>query len=273
MDRLKGKIAVITGAARGQGRSHAVRLAEDGADVIGIDFEGEMASVPYPMAKAGDLEETERLVAELDRRMFAGRADVRDFAALDEAVRRGVEEIGTPDILVVNAGIFSAAPFTELGPKQWSEMVDTNLTGVYNTVRATLPHMPDGSAIVMTSSTMGLQGFPNGSHYAAAKHGVVGLARSLAIELGPRGIRVNCVHPSTVETPMVINEAVYKLFRPDLEAPTEADLREASQSTHLLPVPFIEPRDVSNAVAFLASDEARMITGASLPVDAGQLTA
>jgi (+)-trans-carveol dehydrogenase len=272
MDRVAGRVALITGAARGQGRSHALRLAEEGADVIALDFAGEVDTTPYPLATAEDLAETARQVEALGRRIVTGSADVRDAAALRAAVDAAVEELGrAPDLLVANAGIFSAAPFSELTAETWQDMIDINLTGVFHTLQAALPHLPDGSSIVLTSSIMGLHGAYGASHYAATKHGVVGLMRSLAAELGGRGIRVNTVHPTSVPTAMVFNDAVFRMFRPDVEDPTQADFAVAAQATHLLPTPLVEARDISNAVLFLCSDEARFITGVALPIDAGYL--
>jgi SDR family mycofactocin-dependent oxidoreductase len=269
VDRVAGKVALITGAARGQGRSHAVRLAEEGADIIALDFAGELASVDYPLPDAADLEETARLVEALGRKVVTAEADIREGAAMRAAVDDCVARLAPPDILVANAGIFTVGLFADLSEETWSEMIATNLTGVFNTVKAVLPHLPDGAAIVLTSSLLGLVGANETSHYAATKHGVMGLMRTLAIELGPRGIRVNSINPGTVPTPMVVNERVFKMYCPDLEAPTEADFKVSSEQNNLLPTPWVEPRDISNAVLFLVSDEARFITGESLLVDAG----
>lgn len=272
MDRVAGKVALITGAARGQGRSHAVRLAEEGADIIALDFVGELETVDYPLPDAADLEETARQVEALGRKIVTAEADIRDGAAMRAAVDDCVARLAPPDILVANAGIFTVGLFADLSEVAWTEMLATNLTGVFNTVKATLPHLPDGAAIVLTSSLLGLVGANETSHYAATKHGVMGLMRTLAIELGPRGIRVNSINPGTVPTPMVVNERVFKMYCPDLDAPTEEDFKVSSEANNLLPTPWVEPRDVSNAVLFLVSDEARFITGESLLVDAGFYT-
>lgn len=271
MGRVENKVAFITGAARGQGRSHAIRLAEEGADVIAVDLCKDVESVGYGMATSADLEETVRSVEALDRRIVAREVDVRDFDALDAAVRAGVAELGRLDIVSANAGIVSYGTAEEMPEQQWQDMIDINLTGVWHTVKAALPHLNDGSSIILTSSTAGLFGMANIVHYTAAKHGVVGIMRSVAHEVGSRMIRVNTVHPTSVNTPMIHNTETYRLFRPDLDNPTVEDFVEPAKGMNLLPIPVVECIDVSNAVLFLASDEARYITGATLPVDAGAL--
>ncbi len=270
--RVAGKVAFVTGAARGQGRSHALRLAEEGADIIAVDICDQIDTVPYGMATPADLEQTVKEVEALDRRIVAAQADVRDFGAVRSAVDAGVAELGRLDIVCGNAGIFSfAAGGADLDESMWSDMIDVNLTGVWHTAKAAVPHLiaAGGGSIVLTSSTAGLKGFPNFAHYVSAKHGVVGLMRTLALELAPHHIRVNTVHPTSVDTDMVQNEATWSLFRPDLATPTREDARATFQSMNALPIPWVEPRDISNAVLFLASDEARYITGVTLPVDAG----
>jgi SDR family mycofactocin-dependent oxidoreductase len=271
MGRVEGKVALVTGAARGQGRSHVVRLAEEGADIIAVDSCESIQSVPYPMATAEDLAETVRIVEGLGRRIFARKADVRDFASLKTAVDEGVSHLGGIDILVANAGIVSYDMVIDMSEEKWQDVIDINLTGVWRTAKVGIPHLVDGASVILTSSTAGLMGLANIGHYAAAKHGVVGLMRVLAHELGPRMIRVNSIHPTGVNTDMIHNDATYRLFRPDLENPTSDDFLEPAQGINLLPVPLIEPIDVSNAVLFLASDEARYITGVTLPVDAGAI--
>ena len=271
--RVEGKVAFISGAARGQGRSHALRLAEEGADIIAVDLCEQIDSVPYAMATPDDLAETVKQVEALDRRIVATQADVRDAAAVKEALDAGVAELGRVDIVLANAGIFS---FSEaaLTEQMWRDMIDVNLTGVWNTTSAAVPHLVDsgrGGAIVLTSSTAGLKGFPNFAHYVAAKHGVVGLMRTLALELAPHRIRVNSVHPTSVDTDMIQNDATYRLFAPDLENPTREQVGERFGEMNALPIPWVESRDISNAVLFLVSDEARYITGVTLPVDAGML--
>jgi SDR family mycofactocin-dependent oxidoreductase len=275
MANLRGKVALVTGAARGQGRSHAVRLAEEGADIIALDVCRPVETVGYRGATPEDLKETAAQVERLDRRIVASQTDVRDLAAVRAAVAEGVQALGRLDIVVANAGIFTSAPVHELSEEQWDTMIEVNLTGVWKTVRATVPlliEQGEGGSIVLISSTGGFQGFPNFGHYVAAKHGVVGLARTMANELGQHNIRVNTVHPTSVLTDMIDNPAMYRLFRPDLENPTRDQFREALLGAmNVLPVPWVDPRDISNAVAWLASDEARYVTGVALPVDAGAL--
>ncbi len=269
--RVAGKVAFITGAARGQGRSHALRLAEEGADVIAVDLCGPVPSIGmYPPATEEDLAETVRQVEALDRRIVATRADVRDRAALEAAVADGVAQLGRLDIVLANAGVFEIQPALDLTDDAWREMIDINLTGVWNTCRAALPHLLEqGGSIVLTSSTAGLKGTPNTIHYTAAKHGVVGIMRTLATEFAAQSIRVNSVHPTGVDTLMIQNPKTWGLFMPDDPNPTREGAEPVFRSTNALPVPWVEPRDISNAVLFLVSDEARYITGVTLPVDAG----
>ena len=272
--RVEGKVAFITGAARGQGRSHAVRLAEEGADIIAVDLCAQVGSVPYPMATPEDLANTVKEVEALDRRIIAARADVRDYAGLKQALDDGVAQLGRLDIVCSNAGISSFGAAAELDETTWQDMIDINLTGMWHACKAAIPHLiagGRGGSIVITSSDAGLKGFPNLAHYVSAKHGVVGLMRTLALELAPHLIRVNSLHPSTVNTDMIQNEATYRLFRPDLQNPGPQDMTEAATAINALPIPWLEPVDISNAVLFLASDEARYITGVPLPVDAGFL--
>jgi (+)-trans-carveol dehydrogenase len=271
--RLEGKVAIVTGAARGQGRSHAVRLAEEGADIVAIDICRQIESVAYPMATPEDLEETVKLVEDLDRRIVAHRADVRDGAALQRISAAAVADFGHIDVVVGNQGIFSkAAPTWELSDAQWQDTVSVNLTGYFELVRAVVPAMIEGGrggSIIFISSLLGTKGAPNMSHYAAAKHGVIGLMQCLTHELAPHMIRVNTINPTMVLTPMIDNEYAYRLFRPDVESPTLADFAVPSSGGNLLPVPWVEAVDISNAVVWLASDEARYVTGVALPVDAG----
>ena len=274
MGRVEGKVAFVTGAARGQGRSHALRLAEEGADIIAVDVCRQLASVPYPMATPEDLAETAKLVEDLDRRIVVREADVRDSAQLADVVAEGIGELGRLDIIVANAGIVSMGPTLELDEDSWQEMIDVNLTGVWKTLKAAVPAMIEagnGGSVIITSSAAGLRGFANIAHYVAAKHGVVGLMKTLAQELAPHMIRVNTVNPTTVNTPMVMNDAFFTLVRPDLEQPGPADVGEAMTGLNILPVPWVEAVDISNAVLWLASDEARFVTGVALPVDAGFL--
>ena len=273
--RVEGKVAFITGAGRGQGRSHAVKLAAEGADIIAIDICHDVEGA-LPMATPDDLTETVKLVEARDRRIIATQADVRDLDGLTAAVHAGVGELGRLDIVVANAGIASlGGPVQEMSQDNWKHTIDINLTGLWNTARAAIPHLVAGGrggAIVLTSSVGGMHAMPNMSHYISAKHGVIGLMRSLAVELGQHHIRVNSVLPTNVNTPMFMNEGTFKMFRPDLENPTAADVEPvAAQFMHVLPHGWIEPEDVSNAVLFLASDESRYITGVPLPVDLGAL--
>jgi SDR family mycofactocin-dependent oxidoreductase len=273
--RVEGKVAFITGAARGQGRSHAVRLAEEGADIIAVDIAEDIESVRrfYPGATEADLAETVKEVEALDRRIVATKADVRDYDALKAALDAGVAQLGRLDIVSANAGIFIFGDQTHLVTEgDWRDVIDINLTGVWHTAKAAIPHLIEqgtGGSIIVTSSAAGLKGTPNVAQYTASKHAVVGLMRTLALELAPHSIRVNSVHPTGVDTIMIQNEATRELFLPDVENPTREQAAEAFMATNALPVPWVEPRDISNAVLFLASDEARYITGVTLPVDAG----
>jgi SDR family mycofactocin-dependent oxidoreductase len=271
--RVAGKVAFITGAARGQGRSHAIRLAQEGADIIAVDICEDVPGIPYPGPTEADLAETAKQVEALDRRIVATKADVRDYPALKAAVDDGVAQLGRLDIVSANAGI-GASPVKawEMDDSTWQTMVDINLTGVWHAAKAAIPHLIEGGnggSIILTSSAAGLKAYENIAHYVSAKHGVVGLMRTLALELAPYMIRVNSIHPTQVDTDMIQNEATYRLFRPDLEHPTREDFAPASQSVNALPIPWVEPVDISNAVLFLASDEGRYITGVTLPVDAG----
>jgi SDR family mycofactocin-dependent oxidoreductase len=266
---LAGKVALITGAARGQGRAHAVRLGSEGADIIAVDICAPIASVPYPLATADDLAATVKLVEDTGARIVAKEADVRDRASLSEAVQAGVEELGRLDIVVANAGI---APM-QSGDDGWRDVIDVNLTGVYNTIKAAIPAMikqGDGGSIVLISSAAGLAGV--GSHdagsvgYAAAKHGVVGLMRIYANLLAKQSIRVNSIHPTGVETPMIDND-----FTRGWLAQMAAASDTPGSMGNALPVEVLQPEDIANAVAWLVSDQARYITGITLPVDAGFL--
>lgn len=271
--RVEGKVAFISGAARGQGRSHAVRLAEEGADIIAFDVAGPVAHQGTPVATPEDLAETVRLVEALDRRIIAGQADVRDHDVVTEFLNDGVAQLGRLDIVVANAGIQGEPGLVvDTSTEAWQAVLDTNLTGVYNTVRAAIPPLVaggSGGSITIISSSIALKLVPNLAPYGAAKSGLIGLMKTLALELAAHSIRVNSIHPTTVRTPMLINDVNFHLFRPDLENPTQADAEVAYRSLNALPIPFVEAVDVSNALLFLASDEARYITGITLPVDAG----
>ena len=260
-------VAFITGAARGQGRSHAIRLAEEGADIIAIDICRDYATVDYPLATEADLAETVKAVEALDRRIVARQADVRDESGLRAAFEAGVAELGPVDIVLANAGI---APMSlgEDPPEAWQDVIDVNLTGVFNTVEIAIPSMIErgaGGAIVLTSSTAGINGIGGsgrgGLGYTASKHGVVGLMRSYANYLAPHRIRVNSVHPTGVNTPMVVNDVMQQWLASD---PSVTDAM-----ANALPVDMVEPVDISNAILWLVSDDARYVTGVTLPVDAG----
>lgn len=275
MGRVEGKVAFITGAARGQGRSHAIRLAQEGADIIAIDICKQVDSVEYAMSTPEDLAETVKEVEALDRRIVATEADVRDYTALKAALDDGVAQLGRLDIVSANAGIAgSMGRADELSETAWQDVIDINLTGVWHTAKAAIPHLKAGGrggSIVLTSSSAGLMAMENLAHYVSAKHGVVGLMRTLALELAPHSIRVNSLHPTTVGTDMILNDMTYRLFRPDLDKPTVDDAAEAFMSLNALPVKWVESVDISNALLFLASDEGRYITGVALPIDAGSL--
>ena len=264
MGRVEGKVAFITGAARGQGRSHAVRLAEEGSDIIAVDICAQLDTVPYPMATPEDLAQTVKEVEALDRRIVALPDDVRDAAALREAVERGVAELGRLDIVCANAGICTIQAWDEVTPAAWQDTLDTNLTGVWNSMVVAIPHLiaAGGGSIIATSSTAGIKGLPFLAPYVAAKHGVVGIARSLANELAKHHIRVNTVHPTGVDTPMGSGLG-------GLETLLGRDPNLGPIFMNTLPVEIVDPRDISNAVLFLASDEARYVTGLEFTVDAG----
>ncbi|MGP4055007.1 mycofactocin-coupled SDR family oxidoreductase [Mycobacterium sp. 4D054] len=274
--RVEGKVAFITGAARGQGRSHAVRLAEEGADIIAIDVCAAISSnTEIPPATPDDLAQTVDLVKGTGRRVVAAEVDVRDYAAVKAAVDSGVEELGRLDIVVANAGIGNGGQTLDhTSEDDWNDMIDVNLSGVWKSVKAAVPHLLSGGrggSIILTSSVGGLKPYAHTGHYIAAKHGVIGLMRTFAVELGQHSIRVNAVCPTNVNTPLFMNEGTMKLFRPDLENPGPDDMAVAAQFMHVLPVGWVEPVDISNAVLFLASDEARYITGLSVTVDAGSM--
>jgi SDR family mycofactocin-dependent oxidoreductase len=268
--KLDGKVAFITGAARGQGRSHAVRLAQEGADIIAVDICEQVPSVTYPMATPADLAETVAQVEALDRRIVSSRADVRDIAALRAAAEDGIAQLGGVDIVLANAGIAGiGAPEEADEDVLFRDAIEINLIGVWNTIRACTPTMIEqgrGGSIVLTSSTQGLTGRGGDgggsmTGYSAAKHGVVGLMRTCANWLAPHSIRVNSVHPTGVNTPMIVNDVVGSMVSDDPSL--------AAALSNLMPVPIIEAVDISNAIAWLVSDEARYVTGITLPVDAG----
>lgn len=261
MSGLAGKVVVVTGAARGTGRTHCERFADEGADVIALDID----------SAAAELATVAAAVQARGRRCVVGSADVSSFDEVNRAVEAGVGELGRLDVVVANAGVHSASvPSWEVTAEDWQRIIGVNLTGVWHTVKACVPHFSAaGGSVVIISSTNGLRGTANTAPYTSSKHAVVGLARTLANELGPKRIRVNTVHPGAVGTAMVLNEATFRRIRPDLENPTAQDVAEILSARNLLPVPWVDPVDVSNAAVFLASDEARYITGTQLVVDAG----
>jgi SDR family mycofactocin-dependent oxidoreductase len=274
MGMLEGKVAFVTGAARGQGRSHAVRLAAEGCDIIAIDACSTPEWLSYPLATEADLAQTVSEVEALDRRIIARRADVRDVVAVSAVVNEGVAELGGRlDIVCGNAAIISWPAMTwEMDVAQWRELVDVNLTGVFITLKAAIPAMiaaGNGGSIALTSSGAALVSGPGLADYKAAKAGVLSLVKTLACELAPHFIRVNGICPTAVDTPMIQNQALRKLFRPDLDSPGPEDVKAGFAAMNLLPIPWVEPVDVSNAIVWLASDAARYITGVTLPVDAG----
>ena len=269
---IEGKVAFITGAARGQGRCHAKRLALEGADIIAVDACTPVATVPYAMPTPEDLAETASLVRATGRRIVTAHADVRDLAALTDIVDAGVAELGRLDIVIANAGISTTAPTLDMSEEMWSTMIDVNLSGVWKTLKAAVPHVVRGGrggSVVITSSIATEISHENTAHYTASKYGLVGLMRVLAKELAPQRIRVNSLQPTTVATDMVLNDAIYRLFRPDLENPTRDDFEEAAQAINALPVPMLEPVDIANAVVHLVSDAGRYITGTTQVLDAG----
>jgi (+)-trans-carveol dehydrogenase len=273
MGQFSGKVALITGGARGQGRSHAVRLAEEGADIIVVDSLGSHEWMGYPLATQADLDETVKLVEQLDRRIVARIADVRDFPALAGAVADGVSELGGLDFVCANAGAMPVGCMTwEIDIDQWRDVIDINLTGVFHTVKAAVPHMLEhGSrgSIVLTSSGAALNSGTHFADYSAAKAAMLSLTRTLAYELAPHWIRVNAICPTSVDTTMIQNQTLYDIFRPDLDAPGRDDVAAKFQSINLLPLPWIEPVDISNAIVWLCSEQARYVTGITLPIDAG----
>jgi (+)-trans-carveol dehydrogenase len=274
MGKLDGQVAFITGAARGQGRSHALTLAREGADIIAVDVCRQVETVPYPTATPDDLAETVRQVEALDRRIIAAEADIRDLDAVKAAVDSGVAELGRLDIVLANAGISVPAPTLEMDEETWNTMIDVNLSGQWKTIKASVPHLiagGRGGSVVLTSSVAALKANANTAHYAAAKAGLIGLMQVLALELAPQGIRVNTVHPTTVNTDMVLNAPTYRLFRPDLENPTRDDYEEAARTLNKMPTSGLDVADISNAILYLVSADGRFVTGTQQVVDAGAM--
>ena len=276
--RLEGKVAFITGAARGQGRSHAIRLAQEGADIIAIDICRQIESNPYPLSSPEDLAETERAVKELGRRIVARQADVRERDELRDALAAGITDLGKVDIVVANAGILPMA-MGDPDPMDFQDAVDVDLVGVMNAVAVALPHIPDGASIIVTGSTAGLMPGttdnpvlgPGGAGYGWSKKILVSYVEQMALFLATRFIRVNAIHPTNCNTHLLHNDGLYSLFRPDVENPTRDDVTSAFTYFQAMPIPYVEPVDISNLVLFLASDESRYITGQQIRVDAGSL--
>jgi SDR family mycofactocin-dependent oxidoreductase len=276
MGRVQGKVAFVTGAARGQGRSHAVRLAEEGADIIAVDRCEDFETIGYPMATPEDLEETAKLVEKTGRGIVTAQADVKDVAALKEALDRGLAEFGKVDIVVAQAGIAGMKGQPPL--QAWIDVINTNLIGTINAIHVALPHLQEGASIIATGSTAALMDTskkdnpgndPGGMAYVHSKRALSNFVHDLATELSPRGIRANVVHPTNCNTDMLRSEPMYRSFRPDLENPELKDAEPVFYVQQAMQVPWVEPEDISNAVLWLASDEARFVTGAQLRIDAG----
>jgi SDR family mycofactocin-dependent oxidoreductase len=278
--RLEDKVAFVTGAARGQGRAHAVRMAHEGADIIALDICRQIESNPYPLATPEDLSETERIIKALGRRVVARIADVRERAEVRDVLETGVRDLGRLDVVVANAGIMPMA-MGDPDPLDFVDATDVDLIGVLNTVAVALPHLPDGASVIVTGSTAGMMPGgadnpvtgPGGSGYAWSKRILIEYVKQMAIHLAPRFIRVNAVHPTNVNTHLLHNAAIYNVFRPDLVAagqtPTRHDAEPAFTYFQAMPIPYVEPEDIANLVLFLASDESRYITGQQIRVDAG----
>lgn len=275
--RMTGKVVIVTGAARGQGRSHALRLAEEGADIIAIDICADIESNRYSLATPDDLAHTAKQVEALGRRVFAQQADVRDRAALQSAIDNGVAELGRLDVVVANAGICPLGLDGNI--TSFLDAIQVDFGGVVNAIEAAMPHLGSGGSIIATGSVAGLitgaadspGNGPGGTGYAWAKRATATFIHALALQLAPRSIRANVVHPTNVNTGMLQSEPMYRAFRPDLENPTREDAEQAFYVTQEMPIPFVEPIDISNAVLFLASDESRYVTGLQLKVDGGSV--
>jgi SDR family mycofactocin-dependent oxidoreductase len=271
MGRLDGKVALVTGAARGQGRSHAVAMAREGADIIATDICAQIGSVPYGLATLDDLAYTERLVEELDRRVFSRQVDARSQAVQDALVADAVAEFGAIDIVSINHGIWTRQPLWELTEQTWQDMIDTNLTGVWKTLKAVAPHLMERrkGSIIITASCNGVEAQAGAAHYTAAKHGAVGLMKTAALEFAPYGIRVNAVLPGFVDTAMTNWQGAWDMTSGH-PGGTRAEHEVAARHWHAIGG-LIQPSEVSGAVVFLASDESSRITGIEMPVDSGHL--
>lgn len=272
MGSLDGKVALISGAARGQGRSHAIRLAQEGADIIAFDRCTDAKAINYPLGTESELNETVLAIEALGRKVVAEKVDARDTSGLKALMSAGERAFRRLDIVVANAGVIALAPVLDVDDDLWDEVVGTNLTGVFRTVRAALPTMlagGRGGSIILTASTAGVRGHANTAPYAAAKHGVVGLTRVLANEFGAQWIRANAVVPSSVGTGMIFNQEMYTVMTGGDPEATREQAEAGFRSLNVLPVPWVETQDISNAVAWLASDQARYVTGALFAIDAG----
>ncbi|MGW5377843.1 mycofactocin-coupled SDR family oxidoreductase [Nocardia sp. NPDC003999] len=276
MARVEGKVAFITGAARGQGRSHAVRLAEEGADIIAVDLCEDIATIGYPLATPEDLEETANLVGKTGRRVVAAKADVRNAEQLQAALENGIRELGRLDIVVAQAGVAGMKGEPQL--QAWTDVINTNLVGTINAIQVALPHLTEGASIIATGSTASLIDISKidqpgkdlgGMAYVHSKRALTAYVYELSRHLAPRGIRANVVHPTNCNTPMLQSEPMYRSFRPDLEHPTRADAEPAFGVQQAMRIPYVEPEDISNAIVYLASEEARYVTGLQLRVDGG----
>ncbi|MGC0367054.1 SDR family mycofactocin-dependent oxidoreductase [Rhodococcus sp. 27YEA15] len=272
MGQLDGKVALVTGAARGQGRAHAIKLAQEGARIIALDACTDISTVAYPLPSRVDLDRTESLVNEVGGEIITGVVDVRDLAGMKKFLVDSVGVFGRLDIVSANAGISTFSPMLEMSEEVWQETIDVNLTGVWKTCKAAIPHILEtgsGGSVIITSSSATSMISNNIGHYTASKHGLIGLMRVLAKEMAPHRIRVNTIHPTGVETPMIINDEVFRLFRPDLADPNKADFDAAARSVSALDTPYLDVQDVSAAVVYLAADSGRYITGTTLMLDAG----
>ena len=271
--RLTNKVALISGVARGQGRSHALRMVSEGASIIGFDGLCTYDTVPYKQATQEDLDETVRLIEEAGGKVYAGRADVRERGEIDRVIREGTAGVGPVDIVVANAGIgINSRPFWEVSQQEWDDVIGVCLTGVWNTVSAAVPSMiaaGNGGSVIITSSAAAIKAAPQLAAYIAAKTGVIGMMRSMASDLAPHRIRINCIAPTAVPTDFVLNDRLYQIFSPNSPEPNLEDAKKVMRGMHPLGEPWVEPQDVSAAVAYLASDEARYVTGIVLPIDLG----
>lgn len=274
MGKLDGKVAFVSGAARGQGRSHAIKLAEEGADIIAVDLCEDIESNHYPLGTWDELTETAAFIEKLDRRAIVSKTDVRDAAGIRKAIADGVSQLGHLDIVVANAGI---SPLDNPDVQSFQDSVEVDLVGVINVMGGALPHIKAGASLIATGSVAAfLPGSvdnpatgPGGAGYGFAKRTLSLYMQELARQLAPQSIRVNVVHPTNCNTGMLNSDPMYRVFRPDLEHPTREDALVAFPAMQALPVPYIEPIDISNAVLFLASDDSRYVTGIQLRVDAG----